>query len=91
MKTKQALVIAWSVKQKRFGHGHDADTLAEALVALLDHGDSLAAPDFETSVRLVAANMHAQGKFYIEIGVDPKTKEVGWTFEPTDREESKGN
>lgn len=41
-------------------------------------------PDFETAVRMVAAHMHGKGKFYIEIAVDPKTKEVGWTFEPTE-------
>lgn len=45
-------------------------------------------PDFETAVRMVAAHMHGKGKFYIEIAVDPKTKEVGWTFEPTEYEQS---
>lgn len=44
--------------------------------------DRVLIPDFETTVRMVAANIHGQGKFYIEIGVDPETKEVGWTFEP---------
>lgn len=58
---------------------------------MAEHGDKVLCPDFETTVRMVAANIHAQGKFYIEIAVDPKTKEVGWTFEPTEREQPHAN
>lgn len=54
-----------------------------ALIALLEHGDKVEIPDLETAVRMVAAQIHARGKYYIEIAIDPETKEVGHTFEPT--------
>lgn len=95
MSPKQAIAFARKLKKAdeapglSFGFAHHK--VAEALIALLDHGDKISTPDFETSVQMVAANIHAQGKFYIEIAVDPKTKEVGWTFEPTARDESQSN
>jgi hypothetical protein len=65
--------------------------IAEDIAALIAHGDAVAIPDFETSVRMVAAHMHGMGRFYCEIAVDPETKEVAWTFEPTERDESHDN
>lgn len=38
---------------------------------------------FEESLQAVAAHLHQQGKTYIEIGLDPKTKEIGWSFTAT--------
>ena len=38
---------------------------------------------FGESLQAVAAHLHHQGKTYIEIAIDPKTKEIGWSFEPT--------
>lgn len=96
MTAKQAIAYARRMKKAatapglHFGFNDHAKT-QEALIALLDHGDRVEIPDLETAIRMVACQMHGQGKFYIEIGVDPKTKEVGWTFEPTEREESKHN
>jgi len=45
--------------------------------------DKIFCPTLETAIRMVGAHIHQQGKFYIEIAVDPKTKEVASTFEPT--------
>lgn len=42
-----------------------------------------ASPDgitFEESLQAVAAHLHRMGKTYIEIGVDLRTKEIGWSF-----------
>lgn len=87
MDTKLAIQIARGVKQ---GKMYCSEDYRAALVALLEHGEKVEIPDFETAVRMVAVNMHTQGKFYIEIGVDPKTKEVGWSFEPTLMDEKEG-
>jgi hypothetical protein len=38
---------------------------------------------FDTAVKLVAAHLDRQGKTYIEIAVDPKTKEVATSFTAT--------
>lgn len=40
-------------------------------------------PDFETSLKQVCAHLKQQGKTYIEIAFDPKTKEVAHSFTPT--------
>lgn len=64
------------------------DYWVNGIARMAQEFDKIAIPDFETAVRMVAAHVHGQGKFYIEIAVDPKTKEVGWTFGPTNRDES---
>jgi hypothetical protein len=37
---------------------------------------------FPESVQAVCAHLHRMGLTYIEIGLDPKTKEIGWSFTP---------
>lgn len=81
MNTQRAIEIARAI-QRNVPAGNRSEREA-ALVELLEHGDKVHCPDLETSIRIVAANMHAAGKFYVEIAVDPKSKEVGYTFSPT--------
>jgi hypothetical protein len=81
MTTDKAIAIARSLKA---GTRHSLADVQAALISLLDHGEKVEVPDFETAVRMVAANLHAQGRHYIEIAVNPATKEVGWRFEPDD-------
>lgn len=81
MNTPDAIAHARAIKDRVPAASRTTDQVA--LVTLLDHGDKVEVPDFETTVRMVAANVHAMGRAYIEIAVDPKTKEVGWSFEPT--------
>lgn len=40
--------------------------------------------DFGTSVKFVCAHLQEQGKSYLEIAVDPTTKEAAWSFEATE-------
>jgi hypothetical protein len=40
-------------------------------------------PDFETCVKQICAHLDQQGKTYVEIAIDPKTKEIGWSFTAT--------
>jgi len=69
------LVNEWNNAPARFG--------VRLARAVEKRDDEIFCPDFETAIRMVGAQMHHRGKFYIEIAVDPKTKEVAWTFEPT--------
>lgn len=54
--------------------------IASAIQTVLD---SYTVQDFDTCIKQVAAHLHQQDKSYIEIAVDPKTKEIGWSFTPT--------
>lgn len=45
--------------------------------------DTVFLPDFVTCVKQLAAHLDQQGKTYIEIAVDPKTKEIAHSFTPT--------
>lgn len=78
MNTKQAIRLAQGIK-----NCGPVTAVEQALVELLDHGDRIQAPDFEMIVRMLGANIHAQGKTFIEIAVDPTTKEVAHSFETT--------
>lgn len=40
-------------------------------------------PVFEMAIKQVVAHLDQQGKTYIEIALDPKTKEIAWTFTAT--------
>jgi len=83
METQEALSLARLVKG---GESiNDPVVLRAAIVALLDHGDKLVAPDFDTAIRIVAANLHALGKTHIEISVHPETKKVDWKAAPVAR------
>lgn len=81
MNAQKAITLAASIK--RIG---PISAVEHALVALLDHGDEIQAPGFEMLVRMLGANIHAQGKTYLELAVDPVTKEVGHSFEVTKRD-----
>lgn len=83
MDTKEALSLARLVKDGE--PINDPVMLRAALVALLDHGDKVLAPDFDTAIGIVAANLHALGKTHIEISVHPATKEVDWNTPPVTR------
>jgi hypothetical protein len=88
VKTTEAIAIARRVKSQLKPN----DTAERrALVALLDHGDSVLIPDFEVSVRMVGANLDALGKSIVLIAVDPKTKVIGWTFTPPEHDAAQPN
>lgn len=78
MNTQQALNLARAIKELG-----PLSAVEQALVELFEHGERVMCPDFETLVRMVAANIHAQGKSFIEIAVDPATKEVAHSFTAT--------
>lgn len=82
MNVPDALALARQLKA-RGPLSPQASPYRHALLALLDHGDKVQCPDMDTCIRMVAAHIHERGKFYIEIAVDPQTKEVASTFEPT--------
>lgn len=42
-------------------------------------------PDFEVVLKMVCAHLEARGQTYVEIAYDPKTKEIGWSFTPVER------
>lgn len=40
-------------------------------------------PDWGDCVKIITAHLTSMNKTYVEIAVDPKTKEVAWSFEAT--------
>lgn len=51
-----------------------------AFVALKEMAVAEFIPHLGTCIKQVAAHLHNRGKSYIEIAVDPKTREVAWSF-----------
>lgn len=66
-----------------FVENHDLHLLESELNEIILAVYRCELPDFERCIKQVVVHLSHQNRTYIEIAVDPKTNEIGWSFAPT--------